>query len=219
MRQDISVNPIFGEINLDRQTTSKRINTFSNIGNVTGIDENYFYGEILVSLQTLKNGDTLHTRIPYIPEYKPIKIRLKLDANREQYYYNPQNNSIWFLIKTETDNFFPACTYKTINDNGEFSLVFQNGDFVLYSMYDTDLIIKPSLSQDKIFLLKATASNLYQHPKIGVGLIKFLHANFENVGLGAKLQQEFEADGLIIKNANINSLSGELYLEVEENNG
>lgn len=219
MRQDISVNPVFGEINLDKQTTSKRINTFIFIGDISNTDENYSYGEILVSQQIPKNGDVLHTRIPYIPEFKPLKIRLKINIEGNHYYYNPQNNSIWFLIKTETNESLPACTYKTINSNDEFSLVFQDGDFLLYSMYNTDLIIKPSLSQDKIFLLKASASNLYQYPKIGVGLIKFLHGNFENTGLGAKLQQEFEADGLIIKNANMDSLTGELHLEVEESNG
>ena len=86
-------------------------------------------------------------------------------------------------------------------------------------MYDSDLMITPSLSQDKIFLLKANASNLYQFPKTGVGLINFLHGNFENTGLATKLQQEFEADGLTITNAKIDSSTGDLYIEVRESNG
>ena len=55
--------------------------------------------------------------------------------------------------------------------------------------------------QNGTFLLKAVAGNLYQHPTTGVGLIDFLHSNMENNGLAAKLQAEFGADKVVIKNA------------------
>ena len=60
------------------------------------------------------------------------------------------------------------------------------------------------------------ADNLYQHPTTGVGLIDFLHSNMENNGLAAKLQAEFGADKVVIKNAYIDSATGELLLETEE---
>ena len=65
-------------------------------------------------------------------------------------------------------------------------------------------------------MLKAAAGNLYQHPNTGVGLIDFLHSNLENNGLAAKLQSEFQNDRMIIRNAYMDSATGELLLETEE---
>ena len=73
--------------------------------------------------------------------------------------------------------------------------------------------------RNETFLLKASAGTLYQHPLTGVGLIDYLHGNFENTGLAAKLQSEFEADNMIIVNAYMDSATGELLLEVKEKNG
>ena len=64
--------------------------------------------------------------------------------------------------------------------------------------------------------MKAAAGNLYQHPTTGVGLIDFLHSNMENNGFAAKLQAEFTSDKIIIRNAYIDSVTGELFLETEE---
>lgn len=217
MRQDISVDPEHGEVNLNRQITSKRIELFRYLDEV--IDENYSYGEILTSQHSFNNGDMIHVHIPYIPVFKPLKIRLKINNEGYRYFYNPKDNSTWFLIKNDTGQSPPVCSFRNINDNEDFTFVFQNGYLIIYSMYDSDLMITPSLSQDKIFLLKANASNLYQFPKTGVGLINFLHGNFENTGLATKLQQEFEADGLTITNAKIDSSTGDLYIEVRESNG
>ncbi len=102
---------------------------------------------------------------------------------------------------------------------GVFNLVLQGGVLMLYSGEETDLMIRPAMGQNEVFLLKAFAGNLYQFPTTGVGLVEFLHGNFENTGLAAKLQSEFTADGMIIHNAYMDSASGELMLEVTEKNG
>ena len=55
-----------------------------------------------------------------------------------------------------------------------------------------------------------------------MGLIDFLHSSLENNGLAAKLQAEFLSDKMIIKNAYMDSVTGELLLETvekEDNNG
>ncbi len=89
----------------------------------------------------------------------------------------------------------------------------------MYSGEDTDFVFQPALRQNEVFLLKASAGNLYQHPTTGVGLIDFLHGNFENTGLAAKLQSEFENDKMIINNAYMDSATGEMLLDVIEKNG
>ena len=66
-----------------------------------------------------------------------------------------------------------------------------------------------------MFLLKAFPGNLYQHPTTGVGLIDFLHGNFENNNLAARLQAEFKGDNMVIINAYMDSATGELLLETE----
>ncbi|MFR2062735.1 MAG: hypothetical protein ACLS37_13150 [Alistipes sp.] len=48
--------------------------------------------------------------------------------------------------------------------------------------------------------------NLYQHPTTGVGLIDFLHGNFENNNLAARLQSEF-GDNMVIINAYMDSVT------------
>ena len=76
--------------------------------------------------------------------------------------------------------------------------------------------MRPALRQNEMFLLKAASGNLYQYPTTGVGLIDFLHGNFENSGLAAKLQSEFENDRMTINEAYMNSQTGELLLDVTE---
>ncbi len=105
-----------------------------------------------------------------------------------------------------------------LNDKGYYNLQFRNGYLSIYSSNETDFEIKASLKQNEVFLLKAFAGNLYQHPSTGVGLIDFLHGNFENSGLAQKLQQEFDNDKMIIDNAYMDSATGELYMEITEKN-
>ena len=103
-----------------------------------------------------------------------------------------------------------------INENGIYNLPLRDGYLALYSGGETDFEIAAAKAQNEAFLLKAAAGNLYQYPTTGVGLIDFLHSNLENNGLAAKLQAEFTSDRMIVKNAYMDSETGELLLETEE---
>ena len=63
-----------------------------------------------------------------------------------------------------------------VNSAGVFNLVLQGGVLMLYSGEETDLMIRPAMGQNEVFLLKAFAGNLYQFPTTGVGLVEFCTA-------------------------------------------
>lgn len=207
-----------GEVNLADNLTDKRIYPFEYLGTDTG---RYTYGEIRVpgNFESRYNDqDGIRVHIPYIPQYKELKIRFSLEKGdgNESYLRNRNDNSIWFTVLSPDLGTVYLSAFRTVNETNHFNLILHEGKLLLYSANETDFIIKPSLEQTKVFLLKAAAGNLYQHPTTGVGLIRYLHGNFENSNLPGKLQQEFEADGMIIKNAYMDSETGELLLDVDE---
>lgn len=224
MRQDINMIPVYGEINLTYNLASKRFYDFSFIGDIEGMDnDNYCYAEISVPPEfesKFINQSRLYTYIPYIAEFKQLKIRFLIEKNNDfpEYLINRQTNTIWFPVLTESRAPIPASKFCTINEKQTFNLILNEGALLLYSGYETDLTIKGSLEQTKTFLLKATAGNIYQFPKVGVGLTYYLHSNLEISDLSAKLLQEFENDKLIIRDAYMDSNTGELLLDVEEKN-
>jgi hypothetical protein len=172
-----------------------------------------------------KNSKGVFVHIPYLPVFKCLKVRFSVEAGNgdTEYLLNKTDNKVWSPVYCADGEGgkIPICLsgFYELNDNGAFCLVPQEGFLALFSGEETDLEIKAALPQNEVFLLKAMAGNLYQHPATGVGLIEFLHGNFENSGLAAKLQKEFESDGMIINNAYMDSVTGELYLDVKEKNG
>lgn len=220
-RQDINMDATSGEVNLTDNLTSKTIYPFMPLGELFGMDnDHYCYGEIMVPVDfESMNVDGYEVRlfIPYTPEYKFLKVRFVLDTGNDnrQYVVNRSTNSYWFIVRQEEGD-IRLSEYGKLNGNGIFTLVLRQGKLYLYSGAESDFIIKPSLIQNKTFLLKSLTGNLYQYPTTGVGLINYLHGNFETSGLSAKLLQEFEADGMIINNAYMNSQTGELVLDVTE---
>lgn len=222
MRQDINMTPIYGEINLTHNLTTKRFYNFSFIGDIEGMDnDNYCYAEISIPPEfkgKFINHCEIHTHIPYIAEFKQLKIRFHIEKNNDstEYLINRYNNTIWFMVLTEGRISIPVSKFRTINEKYVFNLILHEGTLLLYSGYETDFSIKNSLEQTKTFLLKATAGNIYQFPKVGIGLTYYLHGNLEISDLAAKLLEEFENDKLIIKNAYMDSNTGELLLDVEE---
>lgn len=220
-RQDINMNADYGEVNLTDNLASKAIYPFEYLGEINGLDnDHYCYGEITVPHDFephLNENHGIHLFIPYIPEYKLLKVRFILDTQNgdEQYLVNRSDNGYWFLIKQDKKE-VRLSEYFEYNSEGIFNLILRQGQLYLYSGAESDFIIKPSLNQNKTFLLKSFASNLYQYPTTGVGLIHFLHGNFETSGLSAKLLQEFEADGMTIHNAYMDSQTGELVLDITE---
>lgn len=182
-------------------------------------DDIYCYGEITVPESTKR--DITHCYIPYIAKYKILKVRFKYEllGGMTEFVINPANNQVWFEIFKEEKQPIHLSEYRTLNENHFFVLVWGDGYVTIYSGEDTDMGFKPSLSQNETFLLKAHTGNIYQYPTTGVGLITFLHGNFENTGLAAKLKKEFESDDMIINNAYMDSATGELVLEVVEKEG
>ncbi|MBF0648617.1 hypothetical protein IR083_07280 [Dysgonomonas sp. GY75] len=228
-RQDIYTDAIYGECNLTDNLTTKVISPFVFLDSVEGMDnDTYCYGEVTIPKDyagRMEAGKSIYTRIEYTPVYKELFIRLKLDIPDiiPEYVINKSDNTVWFPIKTETDDgeVLPARTagLLQLNDKGYYNLQYMGDYIAIYSAYETDFEIKASLKQNEVFLLKTFAGNLYQHPVTGVGLIEFLHGNLENSGLAGKLQQEFGDDKMIINNAYMDSSTGELYMEITEKNG
>jgi hypothetical protein len=228
-RQDIHADATYGELTTTDNLTNKPVYDFRLLDEVQGEDnDTYCHGEIIVppgfeSKQNYKNG--IHIQMSYLPVFKQLQIRFRKESGNGslEYVLNPTNNSLWFPVykgtETEEKIQIHLTEFQELNENGHFNLIIQDGYLAVYSGDETDFEIKAALNQNEVFLLKALAGNLYQHPATGVGLIEFLHGNFENTGLAAKLQQEFENDNMIINNAYMDSETGELYLDVKEKNG
>jgi hypothetical protein len=225
-RQDISADPIHGELETTGNLTGKAMYDFLLPDDLQ--QGNTAFGEITVppgfeAKQGGKNGIYLH--IPYIPVFKELNIRFRVEAGNgsTEYLINKTDNSRWFAVyrgtETEEKRTIRLSEFYELNENGYFNLVIKEGYLLVFSGDETDFEIKPALKQNEIFLLKTLSGNLYQHPTTGVGLIDFLHGNFEHTGLADKLQKEFEQDNMIINNAYMDSITGELYLDVMEKDG
>lgn len=217
-----------GEVETTDNLVSKVICGFSVLEAQAGEDnDNAVFCEIALpsALATrCRDGAEIHVRIPYVADGRLLKVRLRTDggAGAPEYRLNPETNRPWYSMVWDRDGSLTPVRMAEVwscNSQGCFNMVLQGGSLVLYSGDETDFTIRPALGQNEVFLLKAFAGNLYQFPTTGVGLIEFLHGNFENTGLAAKLQKEFTEDGMIIHNAYMDSATGELHLDVVEKNG
>lgn len=229
-RQDINMDVVYGELETSDNLTNKIIYDFKILEEQAGMDnDNYCYSEIVVSPsfeKSYKDEDGIHVRIPYIAEYKELMVRFRIDYGNGhiEYVLNKRNNQIWFPVyrgdTADKKDSIKLSEYRLLNENGNFNFILKEGSYLsVFSGHETDLMIRESLEQNKAFLLKAFAGNLYQHPTSGIGLIDYLHGNFENTGLAQKLQEEFDNDKVTVVNAYMDSVSGELSLELKEQNG
>jgi hypothetical protein len=228
-RQDIHADASCGEVSTTDNLTNKIIYDFLLLDEMHGEDnENYCYGEISVPPgfeNKYKDKNGIHVHIPYIPLFKQLQVCFRIETGNgsQEYLLNPTDNRRWFPVykvaEAEEKTHVRLSEFYELNENGNFNLIRKDGYLAVYSGDETDLEIKAALNQNEVFLLKAMAGNVYQHPTTGVGLIEFLHGNFENTGLAGKLQKEFENDNMIINNAYMDSATGELYLDVKEKNG
>lgn len=224
-RQDIQIDTEYGELKTTDNIVGKALYDFALLDDVEGMDtDTYCYGEVVLprgSEKRLKNGFEIHAEVAYRAVYKLLMIRFRAgeDEGLAEYLMNPWTNQPWYAVVLPDGGEIRLAEFRRLNSEGYYNLCVSDGRLLLYSGRETDLQIKPSLSQNETFLLKASAGNLYQHPLTGVGLIDYLHGNFENTGLATKLQSEFEADNMVIINAYMDSGTGELLLEVEEKNG
>ena len=216
-----------GEVETTDNIVNKTICLFTLLGPQEGQDnDDWLFAEVELSpalASRTKDAAQIHVRIPYMADTRMLKIRLRTGGGNgmPEYRPNPGDNRPWYPVQWGDCDTGPVRMAEIwrVNSAGVFNLVLQGGVLMLYSGEETDLMIRPAMGQNEVFLLKAFAGNLYQFPTTGVGLVEFLHGNFENTGLAAKLQSEFTADGMIIHNAYMDSASGELMLEVTEKNG
>ncbi|MDR1718059.1 MAG: hypothetical protein LBS20_19655 [Prevotella sp.] len=228
-RQDIYTDAVHGEVETTDNRNNKIIYEFILLEDIPGEDnDNYRYGEIIVPAdfeKRYKDKNGIHIYIPYTPSCKQLKVRFRIEqANGStEYILNKTDNKLWYPVFRESEGNNKATIFLPeligLNELGFYNLILKEGCLSVYSGDETDFEIKAALKQNEIFLLKAGAGNLYRFPTTGVGLIDFLHGNFENTGLATKLQQEFENDNMLINNAYMDSVTGELYLDVKEKNG
>lgn len=217
-----------GEVNTTDNLAGKYFCPFVLLGALPAEDnDRWLFAEVRLSLSLAsrcRDGVQIHVRIPYVADSRKLRVRLRTDEGDGQpdYRPNPENNRLWYtVVWDEAGEHVPVrmSEIRRCNAEGDFTLVLQGGALVLYSASETDMMMRPALRQNEMFLLKAAAGNLYQYPTTGVGLIDFLHGNFENSGLAARLQSEFENDRMIINEAYMNSETGELLLDVTESDG
>lgn len=214
-RQDIEIDSEYGELETTDNIVGKEQFEFTLLAK----DSNFCYGEFLIPqdrILRVKSGFEVHSLIPYKPIALPMRVRFRVDAEQEEFILNPMNNSQWYDVVLPDGTVIMLSEYRAVNEANYFNLILERDKLYLYSGNESDLMITPSLSQNQACLLKTSAGGSYQHPLTGVGLIEFLHGNFQNTGLAQKLQKEFEADNMIIVNAYMDSESGELLLEVKE---
>ena len=221
-REDILVDSTYGELVTADNPAGRVIYDFVLLEEVPGMDnEHYAYGEISLAQEAERRydeGSSVHVRIPYTAVYLPLRVRFHIatPGGGEHYMVNPANNTPWFDVQRTGGVVIRLSEYAEVNADSLFRLVRRGGTLELYSGTDTDVRIGAALRQNEVFLLKASPGSLYQHPTTGVGLIDFLHGNFETTGLAARLQREFENDRMIINNAYMDSETGELLLDVTE---
>ena len=216
----------YGEVETSGNIAGKSFHDFRLLDSVEGADNaGCRYGEIAVPVDfpaSYSDAKGIHVRIPYTPDTRLLAVRIVMESGSGgvEYMRYAATGKCWFPVMQEHgDGMKQAVTLSslyTLNEDGIYNLLIREDCLVIYSGGETDFGIGASKVQNGTFLLKAAAGNLYQHPTTGVGLIDFLHSNMENNGLAAKLQAEFNADKVIIKNAYIDSASGELLLETEE---
>lgn len=224
-RQDIIIDE-YGELMLDTKTSNKKQYPFLYLGYINGLDnDNYCYAEIKVPYNILKiysSKNGLFVSIPYIPEYKKLKIRFRLDAQvdgNNDFLVNPTNNSIWFDVFD--GHAMPVMTSCLLNISPDFiyNIFIENGSVNVYAGTETDMVISISRSQNESILLKASPGNMYQFPSTGVGLIDYMHSNLERSALAKKMQSEFLLDGVRINSASMDSENGSVQIESEEIDG
>lgn len=219
---DITMNASLGELNTSAGLAGKVFHPFRLLDEPDG---KRVRGEITLpaDFAVRRHGEQgFHVQIPYTPLYKELHVRLRLDngTGHPEYVVNPTDNGVWFPVyRPDGEGATHAVRlseYEMVDDEGRYRLVLRDGYLLLYSGAETDLEIGAAKYQNEVFLLKAVPGNLYQYPTTGVGLIDFLHGNFENNNLAARLQAEFKGDNMVIINAYMDSVTGELLLETRE---
>lgn len=222
-RYDIIADLTYGDLDLSKSYAGKVVADFDWLGRLDGYDNDHFiYAEVTLPRSTglsYTDKDSLVVKIPYLAEFKKMKIRFLIDSSNEdkhQYLINPKDNSVWYGVNYTTGDPAIVSEISSINHKDVFEIVFSEGMLVLYDGESSDLKISESLNQNKNLLLQARMGNIIRFPLTGVGLVDFLNSNLNHSDLAEKLQSEFVKDGMVVVEASINAESGDLKLTVEE---
>ena len=218
MRRDIHVNTQLGDIVLQDR-------------NILGTYPFEWIGEedlVLKGQLTLPGNYDINTlyfkgvrvSIPYTPIYKPMQIRIVRDYGDgvTRTVINPVNRSEWFDIRTKlygkSDLQIRAPQLLMIS-MGDYLIQIDNNTAYIWSNIDSDLCNINANYQNRNLLLQCVPSNNYRYPTSGVGLVRFLHSNLSQAKLADKLDSEFKADKVTVKNASFNSFTGNLEMDLD----
>ncbi len=227
MRKDIEIHINTGDVVL---VSPKKVilRTFRWINpetSPTPLLERYLYGEIdvpyTVSAKTiLKEG--VHVEIPYTPKYKEFYIRVRrvFEDGSFQYVYNDIDATPWFLATSsvhggKVGNVF-ASTLPIISEKS-FYVKLKNGIAYLYASTQSDLNVKEASRQNANCLLACFPGNNYKHPLTGVGLVRWVNSNNVSTSdLATVLQEQFNSDGVYVRNATYHYDTQQLELDISD---
>ena len=189
----------YGEVETSGNIAGKSFYDFRLLDAVAGADNDTFrYGEITVPVgfvYTYNDGKGFHVRIPYTPDMRRLTVRLVMESGSggTEYLRNPATGKHWFPVVAETEAGtadIALAAFFSLNEKGVYNLLSRDG----------------YLAVSKVLFFLSLSNMLFN----------WLHSSLENNGLAAKLQSEFLSDKVVIKNAYMDSATGELLLETEE---
>lgn len=220
MRRDIQVNTQIGDIVLSDRNSMETY-PFEWVDETdTEIRGKVTIPSTIDVLQLYTTG--VKIEIPYTPVYKPVKIRVirNFGGGTERTILNPVNHDWWHDLQTKlyhgSNERLKASQLLMVSTGGYVLQLGENeGNAYLWSDADSDLNNVRANIQNRNLLLRCIPSNSYRYPTSGVGLIRYLHSTLSQSDLADRLQSEFKADKVSIKNASFDSYTGDLDLDLD----
>lgn len=185
--------------------------------------------------------DTLEVLIPYgyrnILEYINDTLEIKFSASYNGLYRNAKIKIIKLLDDGSKETFATASLYQNafngekqlnvsqlfmVDGDGIFKVLLTRGNdkAYLYSGQQKDFLTGPSDNQSVQLLAMCDAGKNYRYPTSGIGITKYIGAVIIHSDLASKIQNQYQADGRYIQNANFDNETCTLDLdftpEVEE---
>lgn len=223
MRKDIEIHIQTGDVALESKNKLK-LREFRWVEQPELLSR-YIYGEIdvpyTVSERTIRSQG-LACVIPYTPRYKEFMIRVRRvnEDGFSTYLMNKADGSQWFLAKSaiygEASRNVFASELPSISEEA-FFIDLNDNHAQIYSCGQSDFNIVPAARQNANCLLACYPGGNYRYPLTGVGLARWINSNSAaSASLTQTLQDEFRADGVIIKNAVFDYDTNQMELEASD---
>lgn len=185
--------------------------------------DTYLYGQITIPeyvSNRMMEEMGVGVSIPYTPIYKPISIRIvrKSASGSLQTIINPVNRTEWFNLFTKLYNKVrkQICASQLLMvSKTDYLIQIADGDVLIWSCKKSDMVNINANFQNRNLMLQCVPSNSYRYPGSGVGLVRYLNSNLNQSDLADKLQSEFKADKVTVKNAAFNSYTGDLEMDLD----